>query len=185
MAAKEVLLRRSIDGVGSVGEIVRVKPGYARNYLIPNSYAAYVTPDAMREVAKDKDLEILRETELGKKRALIAEKLKDLRITMEARAGVDGHLYGSVGARQLVGKFQELGYDFQERHIGFELVRELGEYNIDVNLGGGVVVPVKLWVVQDAQDAQAMAEDATRRAEAEAAGIDLDAPDPDIDFDDV
>ena len=184
MASNEVLLRRSIEGVGRVGEVVRVKPGFARNYLIPNSYAAYVTPEAMRQIAKDKDREIIRETEMGKKRALIVEKLKDLRITMEARAGGDGHLYGSVGTRQIVEKFHELGYDFQDRHIGFETVRELGEYDIDVNLGGGVNVVVKLWVVQDAQDAQALAEDTARRSEAAAAGIDLDAPDPDIDFDD-
>ena len=184
MAATEVLLRRSIEGVGRVGEVVRVKPGYARNYLIPNAYAAYVTPEAMRQIEKDKELEIVREAELSKKRTLIAEKLKDLRITMEARAGADGHLYGSVGTRQIVQAFQELGYEFQERHIGFETVRELGEYDVNVNLGGGVIVPVKLWVVQDAQDAQAEAEEAARRAEAEAAGIDPDAPDPDVDFDD-
>lgn len=184
MAATEVLLRRSIEGVGRVGEIVRVKPGYARNYLIPNSFAAYVSPEAMRQIEKDKDLEIVRETELSKTRALVAEKLKDLRITMEARAGVDGHLYGSVGTRQIVQRFQAMGYDFQERNISFETVRELGEYDIEVNLGGGVQVTVKLWVVQDAQDAQAMAEEAARRAEAEAAGIDLDAPDPDIDLED-
>ena len=184
MASNEVLLRRTIEGVGRVGEVVRVKPGYARNYLIPNSYAAYVTPEAMRQISKDKDLEIVRETEMSKKRSLILEKLKDLRVTMEARAGGDGHLYGSVGTRQIVQKFAELGYDFQERHITFETVRELGEYDIDVNLGGGVNASVKLWVVQDAQDAQAMAEEIARQAEAKAAGIDLDAPDPDIDFDD-
>lgn len=180
MAATKVLLRRSIEGVGSVGDVVRVKPGYARNYLIPNSYAAYVTPEAMRQIETDKAHEIVRESEMSKKRTLIVEKLKDLRITMEARAGGDGHLYGSVGTRQIVARFQEMGYDFQDRNIGFEVVRELGEYDIEVNLGGGVVVPVKLWVVQDAQDAQAMAEETERRAEAKAAGIDLDAPDPDI-----
>lgn len=184
MAATEVLLRRSVEGVGRVGEVVRVKPGYARNYLIPNSYAAYVSPEAMREIEKDKAREIVRETELGKKRALIAEKLKDMRLTMEARAGADGHLYGSVGARQVVLAFQEQGYDFQERHIGFETVRELGEYDVEVNLGGDVRVTVKLWVVQDAQDALAMAEDAARRAEDEAAGIDPDAPPPGVDLED-
>lgn len=184
MASTEVLLRRSIEGVGRVGEVVRVKPGYARNFLIPNSYAAFVTPEAMRQIEKDKEREIVREAQLSKTRALVAEKLKDLRITMEVRAGADGHLYGSVGSRQLVQKFQELGYDFQERNINFETVRELGEYDVDVNLGGGMVVPVKLWVVQDAQDAQAMAEEAARRAELQAAGIDPDAPDPDIDLDD-
>ena len=166
----EVLLRRNIEGVGTVGEVVRVKPGYARNYLFPMAYAAPVTADSLGRIAKDKVAEAARQTEMSKKRALLKEQLENLEVTLEARAGEDGHLYGSVGPRQVINHLAELGYKFEERHIIFENVRELGEYTVQLNLGAGVEVPIKLWVVQDAQDALAMKEAAEAAAQAEAEG---------------
>lgn len=181
--ALKVLLRRTIDGVGKVGEVVRVKPGYARNFLFPKAYAAIVSADSLRQIEKDKSAELVREKEMARKRELLVEKLKDLTITVEARAGEDGHLYGSVGARQVVTRLAEMGFVFEDRHVRFEQVRELGDYVVGLNLGGGVEVPVKLWVVQDAQDALAMREAAAEREAREAAraaaGHDDDTPDLD------
>ena len=168
--ALKVLLRRSIDGVGTVGEVVKVKPGYARNFLFPKAYAAPVTPDSLRLIEKDKAAELVREKDLAAKRGLLAEALRELTVTIEARAGEDGHLYGSVGPRQVVQRLAEMGHVFEERYVRFEQVRELGDYEVTIHLGGGVEVPVKLWVVQDAQDALAMREAAAAREAAEAAG---------------
>ena len=168
--ALKVLLRRNIEGVGKVGEVVKVKPGYARNYLFPMEYAAPVTADSLGRMAKDKAAEIVREKEMAKKRDLLKEQLDGLEVTLEARAGEDGHLYGSVGTRQVIHHLAEMGYAFEERHVQFETVRELGEYPVVLNLGGGVEVPIKLWVVQDAQDAIEMKEAAEAAAAAEAEG---------------
>ena len=179
--AIEVLLRRSIEGVGQVGEVVRVKNGYARNYLLPKNYAAVVSPDSLRRIERDKDEEAKRQSRLAEERAVLAEKLADMRITVEARAGEDGHLYGSVGPRQVINAFLELGYEFEERQIRFEVVRELGEYEVGVNLGAEHVVPVTLWVVQDAQEALELAEKAKAAAvaqeQSEGAGPDVPAGD--------
>ena len=90
--AIEVLLRRTIEGVGTVGEVVKVKNGYARNYLFPMSFAAPVTPDALRNIEKDKASQLVREKDMAKKRDLLLERLADLKLTIEARAGDDGHL---------------------------------------------------------------------------------------------
>lgn len=169
--AMEVLLRRTIDGVGEVGELVKVKNGYARNYLFPQGYAAPVSPETMRRVAKDKQIEAVRQERLAAERAGIAERLKDLRLTVEARAGEDGHLYGSVGIRQVIAAFLDADFRFVDRQIRFDSVRELGDYDCTVVLSADLQVPVKVWVVQDATEAAFAAADAARDAEeAEQAG---------------
>jgi len=167
--ALEVLLRRTIEGVGEVGEVVKVKNGYARNYLLPHGYAAVVSADALRRSAQDKKTESVRQDRLAEERKDIAEKLADLRLTMEARAGEDGHLYGSIGVRDILAAFAGQGFKFIERHLTFETVRELGQYAALVTLAPGEEVTVPVWVVQDAADAISMAEEARQNVAAEAA----------------
>jgi large subunit ribosomal protein L9 len=171
--AIEVLLRRTIEGVGQVGEVVRVRPGYARNYLLPRESAALVTPESLRRVDKDKAAEAIRQTQLQKERAALLERLSSVTVTVEARAGEDGHLYGSVGARQVLDGLKRQGYALEERHVHFEPVRELGEYEVAVHLTKDQTTKIRLWVVQDAQDAVSQAEskaaaDAAAQAKASA-----------------
>ena len=166
--AVEVLLRRTIEGVGGVGEVVRVKNGYARNYLLPKGYAALGCADAMARIEQDKGVEAKRQSELAEYHTALVEKLKDLTLTLEVRAGEDGHLYGSVTTRHVLGALEAEGYKFIERQVRFETVRELGEYVVPVHLSGDHQVDVKLWVVQDAQDIEEMAAASAAAAEAEA-----------------
>lgn len=175
--AVEVLLRRTIDGVGEVGEVVRVKNGYARNFLLPKGFAAIVSPDAMARIRKDKEVEAKRQSALAEYNAALVEKLKELTLTLEVRAGEDGHLYGSVTTRQVLGALETEGYKFQERQVRFETVRELGEYEVPIHLSGDHHVDVKLWVVQDAQDIEEMAAASAAAAEAEALGEAADGDD--------
>ncbi len=183
--AMEVLLRRTIEGVGEVGETVKVKNGYARNYLLPHGYAAVLSAESLRRSTQDKRVEAVRQERLAEERKEVAEKLADLRLTLEARAGEDGHLYGSVGPRQILAAFLEEGFKFVERHLTFEMVRELGQYEALVTLAPGEEVTVPVWVVQDAADAISMAEDARQKAEAEAAGEVLDTELPGAGLPDV
>lgn len=177
--ALKVLLRRTIEGVGNVGEVVRVKPGFARNYLFPKAYAALVSPDSLRQIEKDKAAEAVRERQNVARRQALVEQLKDVTVTIEERAGEDGHLYGSVNTRQIVGRLADMGFSFDERHVRFETVRELGEYPATLMLGGGIETQVKIWVVQDAQDALAMREEAAAREAAEVEAADSETPDLD------
>lgn len=169
--AIEVLLRRSIEGVGNVGQVVRVKDGYARNYLLPYQMAALVTPQALRNIEKDKAAEAVREAEAAQERAALSERLAGIELRIESRAGEDGHLYGSVGPRQVVDALKRHGIRFEERQVRFETVRQLGEYEVPIQLSRQHSVKVKLWVVLDPEDAKHHAEMAAQRAaeEAEAA----------------
>ena len=173
--AMEVLLRRSIEGVGTVGEVVKVKNGYARNYLLPQGYAAIVSTESLRRIEDDRKLEAVRDAELAKERASLAEKLADVKLTIEARAGEEGHLYGSVGVRHVIAALLSQDFRFIERQIRFDIVRELGEYEATVILGLGHELTVPVWVVQDASEAISMAEEAARRADQEAASEGEDA----------
>jgi len=180
--ALEILLRRSIDGLGHVGQIVRVRNGYARNFLIPRGYAALVSEDALRRVQKDKKAEAIRQAEEARARAELAEVLAGLTVTVEARAGEDGHLYGSVTPRHAVDALRREGFEFDPRQVRFEPIRELGQYEIPVHLSREHVVNVKLWVVLDAREAAAAAAEAAERAAEEserAEGAPDAAPAPD------
>lgn len=167
--AMKVLLRRSIEGVGRVGQVVRVRNGYARNFLLPQGMAALVTHDSLLAVEQDKKDEAVREAKLAEARAALAERLADVTLTIEARAGEDGHLFGSVGVRQILDAFLAQGHRFLERQVRFETVRELGEYEGQLVLAADTVLPIKVWVVQDAMEAREMAEQAAQRAAAESA----------------
>lgn len=181
--ALNVLLRRSIDGVGDVGEIVSVRNGYARNFLLPKGYAALVSPDALRRVKKDKSIEAVRQAEEARLRADVAERLSGITLTIEARSGGDGHLYGSVGPRHAIEALAALGFEFDPRQVRFEPFRELGDYEIPLSLTRDHVVNVKVWVVQDAREAAAAAADAADQAQADGVrGDKLPAPEGAVDI---
>jgi large subunit ribosomal protein L9 len=167
--AIEILLRRTIDGVGEVGDVVKVRNGFARNYLFPRGWADTVNPESLKRIEKDKELEAVRLAHEAKELASLGELLSRLTLTVEARSGEDGHLYGSVGPRHAAVALAREGFDVQERQIRFEPIRELGEYEIPVSLTRERVVPVKLWVVRDAREAAADAAEAAKRAAAETA----------------
>lgn len=168
--AIDVLLRRNIEGLGHVGQVVKVRNGYARNFLVPKGYASLVTADAMGRITKDKKAEAIRQAEEAKARAELAEVLSELTVTVEARAGEDGHLYGSVGPRQVQLALKREGFEFDLRQIRFEPFRELGQYEVPIALTRDHVVNTKLWVVQDRATAAAeAAEAAAAEAAAEAA----------------
>jgi large subunit ribosomal protein L9 len=147
--AIEVLLRRSIESLGKVGEVVRVRPGYARNYLFPMGLATQPTAENLRRVEKDKEVEAVLESERAKERAELAQKVAAISLTFEAKANPEGHLFGSVGPRQVVEALAAKGVEVEERQVAFDVVRELGEYEATVRLGGETEAKVKVWVVEE------------------------------------
>ena len=108
--AMEVLLRRTIEGVGDVGEIVKVKNGYARNYLFPQGYAAPVTAETLRRVAKDKKVEAVRQERLAKERADIAERLDGL-VLRDTTQRLGGHRGGIALGKEVVARVAVLDLD--------------------------------------------------------------------------
>jgi len=143
-----LLLIHSVEHVGTQGDVVEVKPGYAFNYLIPQGLATIATEHHKRMVEKHKvklqQIERARQTELRKLAASIAEQS----ITIEANATDEGHLYGSVGAEEIVAALKKNDVTMGTDQIRLEgPLKELGLYTIKFRLSSEVEGELKVWVV--------------------------------------
>jgi large subunit ribosomal protein L9 len=144
----ELLLIHSVEHVGKQGQVVEVRPGYAYNYLIPQGLATVATDHHKRMVEKHKvklqQIEVARQAELRKQ----ATELAKQSITIEANATEDGHLYGSVGAADIVAALKN-----NEVHLSADQIRlegplkELGLYTVKVRFSSEVEGELKVWVV--------------------------------------
>ena len=141
--AVEILLRKSVESLGRVGEIVRVRPGYARNYLFPHGLAVFPTPENLRLVEKDKEVESQVEAEKAKARAELAARLATVSLSIEANANPEGHLFGSVGPRQVIDALAAKGFTIEEKHVVFEPVKQLGEFEATIRLAADLEVKIK------------------------------------------
>ena len=143
----ELLLRDDVPGLGSRGDIVKVAKGYARNYLLPNGLAEVPTPQAIEAVRKQAE-KIAAENELLKADRIEAAKtLANVAVTIAAKASEEGHLYGSVGAKQIVEAIAAQGHELDEKQIVLDApLKEVGEFDVTISLHPEVQVPVKVTV---------------------------------------
>ncbi len=157
----QLLLIHNVEHLGKQGDIVEVKPGYALNYLLPQGLATVATDHHKRMVEKHR--EKLRAIELAKlsEYQSLADELGKQSITIEANANDEGHLYGSVGAHEIVDGLKAAGFSLAQDQIRLEgPLKELGLYTIKVHLHSEVDASVKVWVVPTvaAEDAASGAE---------------------------
>ena len=143
-----VLLTQSVPHVGQPGDLVNVRPGFARNYLLPQGKATFATPHNLRIVEKHrrrlKELEQARRADLQNLAAQIAQRS----LTIEANANEEGHLYGSVNADQIAAALKSEGFPVETENVRIEgPLKDLGLYTIKVLLGQDIGTEVKLWVV--------------------------------------
>ena len=149
----ELLLIQSLDHLGTQGEVVEVKPGYANNYLIPQGLATIVTPHHKRMVEKHKSklLEIQKARAAGLRK--LAEELKQLSVTVEANANDEGHLYGSVGAAEIVVALKRSDITITAGQVRLKgPLKELGLYTVMIHVGQEVEGELKVWVVPSVTD---------------------------------
>lgn len=146
----KVILLKDIEALGSAGEVVEVKNGYGRNFLIPRSEALVATAANMAQFeSRRKQQETLSERDRRAAEAL-AKKLEAESITAQVKVGEEDRLFGSVTAQNIAELLAEKGYEIDRRAIHLEdPIRELGVYNVEVRLHPEVTTAVKLWVVKE------------------------------------
>ena len=146
----KVILLKDIETLGSAGEVVEVKNGYGRNFLIPRNEALVATAANMAQFeSRRKQQETLAERDRRAAEAL-AKKLEAESITAQVKVGEEDRLFGSVTAQNVAELLDEKGYEVDRRAIHLEdPIRELGVYNIEVRLHSEVTATVKLWVVKE------------------------------------
>jgi large subunit ribosomal protein L9 len=156
----KVLLMTDVENLGRVGDVVEVAGGYARNYLLPRGLAAAPTVEAMRAAAKERErLEKERQIRLAALREF-AKRLAGQAITLSAAANEEGHLYGSVAARDIVVKLAEIGFaDLQPSQVRMDhAFREVGEYAVVMHLGEDVDAEIKVTVAKSEEQVTEEAE---------------------------
>jgi len=147
MAHVRVVLREDVQHLGSVGELVRVRAGYARNFLLPRGKAALATAGSVRQIEEAKKQAIARAAKLKSSAEAQATQLNGVSITIARQAGEGDRLYGSVTSKDVAAALKEKGYDVDKRDLVMpEHIREVGEHDVTVKLGSGVDAKIKLVV---------------------------------------
>ena len=146
----ELILKDDVENLGSAGDVVDVKPGYARNYLLPQGLALRATEGnlkRMKEERRHKERAVEREREQAEE---LAAELEGRSITFHVQAGEEGKLFGSVTAQDIEDRLAEDGLTVDRRRIGLEEpIKELGVYNVAVELHPDVRPEMKVWVVAE------------------------------------
>ena len=159
----EIILREDIEKLGSRGQVVKVAPGYARNFLLPKDLAVEPTPNNVKKIeARRKEIERL-EAEKRQDQAAIIEKLKEVEVTLERRANEQGHLFGSVSATDISKQLQAQGYAVEPDDVLLPgKLDQINNYTVKVKFADEVETDIKVWVAPDADSKAAI--DAARKA---------------------
>lgn len=147
--AVELILLEDVDGLGRIGDQVRVADGYARNYLLPEKKGCAVTVANVRRLeARKIQMEREHEERISVAQA-VAEKIGRLSITIPVEAAENDKLYGSVGQVQVVEGLEAEGIHLERHEVLLEEpIRELGVYTVDIHLHDDVQAALKVWVVR-------------------------------------
>ncbi len=152
MANTTVLLREDIDNLGGRGEIVKVKAGYARNFLLPQGIATLASKGNIKQVEQERSA-LLKKSATEKSTAEAqSEQMKDISLTFQRRAGEGGTLFGSVTSMDIADALKAEGYEIDRRKIVLkDAIKETGDFTVNVKLHREITlaVPVKVMAEGD------------------------------------
>ncbi len=147
----DLILLEKVLNVGDLGDLVKVKSGYGRNYLVPQGKAAPATKENIAHFeARRAELEAAAEDKLGKAKARQAA-LADLKVEISANASDEGNLYGSIGPREIAIAVTDLGHEVNKSEVimGEGPIRTVGEFEVPLQLHSDVEVTIKVIVVPE------------------------------------
>jgi len=145
----ELLLKQNVDHLGRIGDVVKVKSGYARNFLLPRGLAVMVTKTNVAEIERARALAMAEENKRVAGMKDLAAKLVEASVTIEGRANAEGHLFGSVTGAQITQSLREKGIVVEDKQVRLDNpLKEIGVYDVVVHLHATVEATVKVWVVQ-------------------------------------
>jgi large subunit ribosomal protein L9 len=146
----EVILRQAVEKLGQPGDVVKVSPGFARNYLLPRGIAYAATAGNLKRIAQEKARLQAAENERRGGAETIATRLETVSLTFSARVGEEGKLFGSVTASDIAEQLHAQGFDMiEKRQIDLhEPIKALGVYRVPVRLHADVKPEIKVWVIK-------------------------------------
>ena len=148
--AVEVILRDDVPNLGKIGEVVRVKPGFARNFLLPRGLAIEANRKNLRVLEHHQRVIGIKAERENKEFQAAAGKLEGLKLTIKARAGEEGRLFGSVTNMDVERALKEKGFDVERRRILLdEPIKQLGTAPVVIQVGRDVKATVQLTIVAE------------------------------------
>ena len=147
---KEIILMSDVKGLGVEGDVVKVAEGYARNYLLPRKLAAPVTQATRRQLEKKQKERQERQAAERESAEKIAAQIEQTSCTITVKAGPEGKLFGSVSSADVVASLKEQGIEIDRHQLKLdEPLRELGVFNVAVELHPELQATLKVWVVEE------------------------------------
>lgn len=154
MAMMEILLREDVDNLGARGEVVKVRAGYGRNYLLPRGFAVQATPANVKQIEMQRRALLKKATEERGVAEQQAGLLTELTLEFSRKVGDHGLLYGSVTSMDIAEAFAAKGYEIERKRITLkDPIKETGEYEVPVKLHREVTAKVKVVVKNEAEAA--------------------------------
>ncbi len=148
-ATLQVILQSDVPNLGTSGELVKVRPGYARNYLIPRKLAVPATTAQINRLNHEKAVALARAEKAKKEAQALAEKINGLKITLARPVGEDDKLFGAVTAKEIENEAKKLGVAFDRKKMQLaEPLKALGTYEIPIKLMTDVTATLKVEVVK-------------------------------------
>jgi large subunit ribosomal protein L9 len=146
----QIILSEEVTNLGRPGDVVKVRAGYARNYLLPRNLAVEANPKNLRAFEHQKRLALFKREALQAKAAGLKDRIEALTITITARAGEEGRLFGSVTNIDIERALREKGLDVERRRIILaEPIKQLGEFIVPVKLSAEVDAQLKITVAAE------------------------------------
>ena len=147
----EIILKQDIQNLGYKNDIVTVKDGYARNYLIPQGMAINATASAKRVLEENIKQRAHKEEKLKNEALELAEKLKDVKITIGAKTSTKGKIFGSVNTIQISEMLAKKGFEIDRKNINIQanLIKEVGTYNATLRLHKEVKIEIPFEIVSE------------------------------------
>jgi large subunit ribosomal protein L9 len=152
MAHTKILLRQDVDDLGARGEIVRVRAGYARNYLLPRKLAVEATANNVKQIEQERAALLKKEANERSTAVGQAEQLGKLVLEFKRKAGEQGALYGSVTSMDVAEALKERGYEIDRHRLHLrEPIKRLGEFNVPLRLHREVSIDLQVKVIPEGE----------------------------------
>ncbi len=145
----KVILRDDITGLGGCGEVVEVKDGHARNYLIPKNLAIKATKSTLKAIEEIRRQKRARDNKKMRTMELLAKRIEKISCTAAVAVGDEDKIFGSVTSQTIADLLKEKGFEIDRKKISLEEpIKALGVYSIPIKLDSEVTARLKLWVVK-------------------------------------
>ncbi len=149
----KVILKEDVENLGNIGDVVTVKPGFARNYLMPRNLAVEANPRNVKEFEHHRKVIQEKANKIKHAVQLLAEKIASSPLEIRARAGEEDKLFGSVTNIDIEKALKEAGFDIERRRILLEEpIKRLGEYTVNIRLHPEVTATLTVHVVREEGD---------------------------------